>query len=719
MIKSFLPFILTLEFCTIAFTYPSYSQQWDLKNPLPTNANLNDVYLMNHDTGYVCGAYQTILKTINGGLTWQRKSIAGDNQLNAIAFSSTDTGFAVGWKGIMQSVDGGETWDLLPHPFPASPTDLKDIFFLDQQHGWISGDYNTLLRTQDGGLTWEVLSHNTGIDQSFNIIKFLSYDTGFVGGSDISGQHRLLKKTVNGGVTWTNITIPTEINQVSGLEVLSASELWIAAGNQIGTVNGPATRIYHTVDAGSTWTSTDLVYWSATPNSIKFFDAQHGGVSCSYRMFNTDDGGLSWQEHILSYDMPPLVAMSWADTSKCISVGFYGYMFNSENGGQLWNEVSQGTRANFADIFFTNNQTGFAAGWDGFPPAIFKTSDGGNTWTNLPIDTTSMKHLNTIYFSDELNGWTAGYWGLMMHTTDAGQTWSMAGPANEFTYYALHLYTDKYIWAGGYANKMVRSTDYGNTWQDISLPYSDYDITEIYFSDSLNGFLMMGKNPYFGLMYRTSDGGMTWSPVDYVNTLNKMIYSLSFPDALHGFISIYNEGLAKTTDGGSTWQSLGKIGNKVPSFIKFFNPQQGIAVTGDRFTAFTNNGGETWDTLVSDISQADLIKSYFFTDANHGWLAGWHGLIKAFTSVGVGIQEALPCLEKGPVTYPNPVNNQINIIYDRNIRQVKIYNFQGQKIKTINGTGLSTIPVTELSPGLYVMSLSTSRNEFFVKFIKK
>ncbi|MEI7727431.1 MAG: YCF48-related protein, partial [Bacteroidota bacterium] len=537
------------------------AQQWTLKNPLPTNADLKGVCLINHDTGFACGMFQTILKTTDGGQTWKHKGWPADNQLNGITFSSRDTGFTVGWSGsILKTTDCGENWQQLPQPFQSDPADLLDVFFLDKQHGWICGAYSGLIRTLDGGESWHVLSHDISENISFGMVRFVTPDTGFVAGNQNFNQTGILKKTTDGGINWTNVPFPAEIHGISGLEARSSNELWIGAINKLYTANGMATRIYHTLDGGITWTSSDLMYnFGAELNGIKFTDPMHGSVLCSERIFTTGNGGIDWQEHLVSYDRPFLVSMAWGDSTRCITVGSHGYIFNSEDGGQGWNELSHGTRASFSDIFFTNALTGFAVGYQGTPAAIYKTINGGDEWAKIPIDSAVPGHLNNICFSDESNGWTSGYWGLLLHSVNAGQTWNPVDPGLQNTWFALTLYTGKYIWVGGYQSKLVRSTDYGNTWQDISLPTTDYDIKKIAFPDSLNGYMTMAKTYDYvhSLMYRTTDGGVTWIPVDFINATTKGVLSMSFTDALHGFISIYNEGLAKTSDGGITWQSLG------------------------------------------------------------------------------------------------------------------------------------------------------------------
>ena len=698
------------------------AQQWILKNPMPTNADLQDVYMINRDTGFVCGSYQTILKTTDGGITWLERGQKADNILYGITFNTPDTGFAVGWEGsILRTVDGGEYWTLMSQPFSSQPTDLFDVFFLDKNNGWICGNYYSVLRTQNGGVTWNVLTHNVGIDQEFDFIRFVSPDTGFVAGGMTAGQTGHLKKTTDGGVNWADIPIPAEIKKISGLEVLSSQELWIGAINQVNTQNGPATRVYHTLNGGSTWTSNDLVYTGPTVSSIKFFDHFHGRVLCEYRIYSTNDAGLTWHEQILSYDIQRLTSMYWPDSSKCILAGIYGYLFSSDNGGQNWLEQSHGTRASFSDIFFTGDQTGYAVGHEQNMAAIYRTLDGGNSWLKTPLDTTTSGHLNDVEFSDENNGWAVGYWGWILHTTDAGQTWVDLNSGFSSSYYAVNMYTSKFIWIGGYPCKMIRSVDYGSTWQDISLQISDYDVKKILFLDSLNGYTVLGKSYdlTLGKMFKTIDGGLNWIPIDFINTSNKGVLAISFPSVNEGYISIYNQGVAKTTDGGSTWQMLGKINGLVPSFIQFADIFKGIAGTGDNSMASTTDGGLTWNTLIYTIPSAAYITSYFFfPDLNHGWLSGWNGLIKQYNSTSTGISPSERHPGDGPVIYPNPAKEMLYFSYPENILQVKIFTTLGQLLRTTYGSDLKSINTRDIRPGLYFLQMSTGKKEFFVRFIK-
>ena len=59
---------ITFVFILSAFyTYP----QWYLQNPYPTGNTLNDVKLISEDVGWAVGTAGTILKTSDGGVTWE------------------------------------------------------------------------------------------------------------------------------------------------------------------------------------------------------------------------------------------------------------------------------------------------------------------------------------------------------------------------------------------------------------------------------------------------------------------------------------------------------------------------------------------------------------------------------------------------------------------------------------------------------------------------
>ncbi|HEY7751848.1 MAG TPA: hypothetical protein VH917_06100, partial [Ignavibacteriaceae bacterium] len=54
----------------------SIHAQWFWQNPLPQGNNLNTVYFINDDTGFVAGLNGAMLKTTNGGEDWSCQNLS-------------------------------------------------------------------------------------------------------------------------------------------------------------------------------------------------------------------------------------------------------------------------------------------------------------------------------------------------------------------------------------------------------------------------------------------------------------------------------------------------------------------------------------------------------------------------------------------------------------------------------------------------------------------
>ena len=72
---------------------------------------LNSVYFLNPQMGWVVGEYGTVIKTTDGGKTWEKLKSGTGNTLLEVDFFDQNFGFAVGLDAtILKTVDGGKTW---------------------------------------------------------------------------------------------------------------------------------------------------------------------------------------------------------------------------------------------------------------------------------------------------------------------------------------------------------------------------------------------------------------------------------------------------------------------------------------------------------------------------------------------------------------------------------------------------------------------------------
>ncbi len=80
---------------------------WGLTWVLPvsnTTNNLNSIFFINTNTGWLCGQNGLIESSTNGGLNWSQQSSSTTNYLRALSFINSSTGWAVGENGIVLNI---------------------------------------------------------------------------------------------------------------------------------------------------------------------------------------------------------------------------------------------------------------------------------------------------------------------------------------------------------------------------------------------------------------------------------------------------------------------------------------------------------------------------------------------------------------------------------------------------------------------------------------
>jgi photosystem II stability/assembly factor-like uncharacterized protein len=132
----------------------------------PTSDDLNDITFVGEDNGWIATAAGNVLKT-EDATTWQQVSTPLTSVLRSITFAPNGlSGWACGPEGgLVKTHDGGDTWnDLSIYSLPV----LWDIYFVDSSNGWLCGSAY-LMYSSNGALDWEDQTRNV-LDGDMNII---------------------------------------------------------------------------------------------------------------------------------------------------------------------------------------------------------------------------------------------------------------------------------------------------------------------------------------------------------------------------------------------------------------------------------------------------------------------------------------------------------------------------------------------------------------------
>ena len=223
--------------------------------------------------GWIVGKSGLVLATTDGGRTWrpQRCPISAEKPLFNVAAVDAQTAWVVGdWGAIAVTHDGGTTWEdrslgtitvkVEESAGRVANTITDDVIlyavsFPDPRHGFIAGEFGTLLASEDGGATWE--KRDVGTDKTLFSVRFVTVDTGWAVGID-----GLILHTRDGGRHWSvqhGSAEPQSIDELGFLETLKNPGLYdVAVAGRYGVVVGDTGNLLTTADAGETWTAREL-----------------------------------------------------------------------------------------------------------------------------------------------------------------------------------------------------------------------------------------------------------------------------------------------------------------------------------------------------------------------------------------------------------------------------------------------------------------------------
>jgi len=298
------------------------------------------------------------LATLVASPRWTPQSSGGTATLRGVSAVSDTVAWVSGsGNTILRTADGGRTWQ--PLTVTTDPLDFRDVDAIDARMAYLlsigTGPASRIYKTTDAGAHWTRQFTNPDPKGFFDAMTYWDADHGIVVGDSVDGRFSIFL-TADGGRTWTPApreglppALPNE-----GAFAASGTNVAVYGRNDVwfGTGAAANARVLHSRDRGRTWTIAETPLPSGRSSgifSVAFRDATHGVVvggdyskekEAVDNVAVTSDGGRTWtliKEHALSGFRSVAAYVPGAKTSL-MAVGPQGADWSIDD-GHTWTPI--------------------------------------------------------------------------------------------------------------------------------------------------------------------------------------------------------------------------------------------------------------------------------------------------------------------------------------------------------------------------------------------
>jgi len=332
---------------------------------------------------------------------------------SSMAFANETTGLVVGSGGrILRTDDGGMSWNVvhgvgfLGH--------IIDLVFTTPKVGIALSSTPAILLTSNGGNRWIESVAVEGY--TLQKVSMYSENEGFAYGNKVDNLFTVYH-TSDAGKSWESrgsiLTTQSPQEYVFPQEMLAVSESELYIGFSYG-------RLYRSRDGGMTFDSLQLnqnlrnQYYSAM--NIHLFDGHLILVSANGVSHSTDDGD--------TWSFFPTPSSRWMYYAEFLSESYgvavsSGSFMKTTDGGDNW-VVQQETGNELVHFFSIDTGVMYRSqfGNDGTQGSIRWTFDGGEHWEDHRLK--ERVSWDSWFWVNQQHGWTYGYGGLIRHSVSSG-----------------------------------------------------------------------------------------------------------------------------------------------------------------------------------------------------------------------------------------------------------------------------------------------------------
>lgn len=193
--------------------------------------------------------------------------------------------------------------------------------------------------------------------------------------------------------------------------------------------------------------------------------------------------------------------------TRLVAVGEFGHVLLSDDEGVQWRQATEvPTRTTLTAVTFVSATLGWAVGHGGL---VLHTIDGGEHWTVQTGTIDGADSLFSVLFTDAQRGLAVGPFGYAIATSDGGrhweQFWLMEGEDGERHLNGLFAGHDGRLLVAAEIGGVFLSDDQGATWRLVNLPYEGSMWGGTALSDG--SLVVWGMA---GHALRSRDNGETW-----------------------------------------------------------------------------------------------------------------------------------------------------------------------------------------------------------------
>lgn len=198
---------------------------------------------------------------------------------------------------------------------------------------------------------------------------------------------------------------------------------------------------------------------------------------------------------------------------RLVAVGDHGVVLLSDDNGRNFHQArAVPTSATLTAVSFSDARHGWAVGHWG---VILHTTDAGETWVLQRSDTSVDQPLFSVHFTDAEHGVAAGLWSLLLITADGGHVWKPVvlqpppgGKRADRNLFAIFADHKNSLFIAAEKGTVLRSDDNGASWSYLNTGYRGSFWTGCALRDGT--LLVAGLR---GTVYRSADDGRTWKAV--------------------------------------------------------------------------------------------------------------------------------------------------------------------------------------------------------------